>query len=90
MIEIYPAHTDPKSDILSILDDMKITGTDRIEFFSRRRNAWVIEKRIFVVRKMRSFGYSYPAIGNVMDRHHTSIMNLDRPKFAKSGAAVAL
>lgn len=46
------------------------------EIISQRRQANLVECRREIVRFLRKQGLSYPAIGEMMNRDHTSIMHL--------------
>lgn len=49
---------------------------DKNKLLSDRRDACLVEKRRLIARELRAMGYSYPAIGYLLNRHHTTIMNL--------------
>lgn len=55
---------------------VKIVGYEKHLILSKRRNVKLVEARAIIAIALRKLGYSYPKIGNVMNRHHTSIMNL--------------
>lgn len=79
MIRVWAvSKSNAKADVEFILDDLKIFGSERIEFFSKRRNAWIVGKRRDVAKEMRKLGYSFPEIGWAMGKHHTTILNLVR------------
>lgn len=44
------------------------------EILSRRMERYVVDQRRAVAKKLRDKGYSYPQIGKVMNKDHTSIM----------------
>lgn len=44
------------------------------EILSRRMERYVVDQRRVVAKKLRDKGYSYPQIGKVMNKDHTSIM----------------
>jgi len=50
----------------------------RIHILSRRRYAPLVRERSRIAKILRAEGYSYPVIGEVMIRDHTSIMHLIR------------
>ncbi len=43
---------------------------------SKRRDRPLVNARQHIAVGLREKGYSYPQIGRVMNRHHTSIMHL--------------
>jgi chromosomal replication initiation ATPase DnaA len=43
---------------------------------SSRRGKELVNKRILIAKELRTDGRSFPEIGRMMHRHHTSIMNL--------------
>lgn len=47
---------------------------------SSRRDDALVQVRQKIVKTLRSEGYSYPVIGTVMNRCHTSIIHLDQYK----------
>lgn len=48
---------------------------DKCELLSKRRGA-LVKKRRSIAKDLREMGYSYPAIGKLLNRHHTTIMSL--------------
>lgn len=49
---------------------------DKCELLSKRRDSKIVEKRRLIAQELRDRGLSYPAIGKLLNRHHTTIMSL--------------
>lgn len=54
------------------------SGVSIIDILSERRSRPIVNARCFVAQQLRKRGYSYPRIGAVMKRDHSSIINLCR------------
>ena len=61
------------NDIQDILDKHGFTFA---EVQSRQRDARLIACKKEIAQYLRDKGYSYPRIGNFMNKNHTSVMNL--------------
>ena len=46
------------------------------ELLSRKRYKHLVDIRTAISKELREQGWSYPRIGELLNRHHTSIMNL--------------
>lgn len=49
---------------------------DKCILLSSRRDYETVNKRILIAKELRNQGLSLPKIGKLLNRHHTSIMNL--------------
>lgn len=61
------------NEIQDILDKHGFTFA---EVESRQRDARLIACKKEIAQYLRDKGFSYPRIGNFMNKHHTTIMNL--------------
>ena len=57
---------------------------------SRRRQAQLVTQRVDIAKYLRGLGYSYPVIGRVMNRHHSSIMMLVNDELREKKRAASL
>jgi chromosomal replication initiation ATPase DnaA len=62
-----------QSDFENLLSQTVYT---RNEILSPRRQSELVDARQFIAKGLRAKGYSFPKIGKVMNRDHTSIQNL--------------
>lgn len=65
-----------KEAIAEMKDYCNIKGYNIETVLSRKRSAKIVEKRRDVAKFLRRRGYSLPAIGFALNRHHTSILCL--------------
>lgn len=65
--------TSPRSYALARAREL---GVDGYVLLGRGRWASIVKVRTTIARELRAAGYSLPEIGRVLNRHHTSIMNL--------------
>ena len=65
------------NEIQDILDKHGFTFA---EVQSRQRDARLIACKKEIAQYLRDKGYSYPRIGNFMNKHHTTIINLLKNK----------
>ena len=49
---------------------------DKCILLSSRRDSETVNKRILIAKELRNQGLKLTEIGKLMNRHHTSIMNL--------------
>lgn len=49
---------------------------DKYLLLSKRRDASLVKKRKLIAKDLREQGLSYPQIGKLLNRHHTTIMHL--------------
>ena len=49
---------------------------DKCIVLSSRRDLPTVKKRAAIAKRLREAGLSLPKIGKLLNRHHTSIMNL--------------
>lgn len=49
------------------------------EIRSRRRDSFLVEARVIIARALREKGLSFPQIGMIMNRDHSSIQYLINP-----------
>ncbi len=71
---------------------LKSYGENMRRLVSHQRDAHIVECRIAVAKYLRNRGWSYPRIGQLMRRDHTSILYLISPdlkkaRYAKNTAA---
>jgi len=67
--------------IIVTKDFMKLVGPSKLKLRvlrSKRRDKIIVDERQRIAKALRVKGYSYPEIGHVMNRDHTSIMHLCR------------
>ena len=76
MLKVWPVDMNSKSDVEYIMDELRLNPYQRMAVLSRRRDSEAVKCRTKVVVELRKLGYSLPEIGRVMDRHHTSVLNL--------------
>ena len=69
-----------QADFEFVMDELGILSWDRLAVTSRRRDDNIVYIRYLIVKEMRKLGYSYPVIGYVMKRHHSSVIHLDKHK----------
>lgn len=56
------------------------TNTDPNDVLYGGNHRSLVEVRAKVARQAHAAGFSYPEIGAVLNRHHTSVMNLVTPR----------
>lgn len=61
---------------MDIIDYCVKYEVDKCILLSKRRNALLVEKRKLIAKELREKGLSYPQIGKLLNRHHTTIMHL--------------
>lgn len=66
---------------LSLELTAKELGYDLAVIMSKRRDIEAVRQRRNVAVALRDKGYSLPAIGYAMQRHHSSILSLVNPVF---------
>lgn len=52
----------------------ELFGVSAADIMSRRRIAPIMHARWALYTALRQRGWSFPAIGNFMDRHHTTVL----------------
>lgn len=54
---------------------VNVTGIPSADWLSDRRNSELVNARRILALALRSEGWSYPQIGRIMSRNHTSVMH---------------
>jgi chromosomal replication initiation ATPase DnaA len=67
---------DDKKTIDIALAELGIEPDKKMEILSRRRQRNIVDDRQRVAKFLYERGFSYPEIGKMMNRDHTSIMHL--------------
>lgn len=62
--------------MVNLIDYCVKYEVDKCILLSKRRTADLVEKRKLIAKDLRELGLSYPAIGKLLNRHHTTVMHL--------------
>lgn len=76
MINVWIPRADDKPTIETALAELGINPKSKMEILSRRRQKSIVDDRQRVAKFLYEKGLSYPKIGQMMNRDHSSIMHL--------------
>lgn len=76
LVDRLDGRNETERKVLEIVSETeRVTGVSRAEILGKKRHRNIVKARWLAMQRARDIGLSYPEIGRVFDRDHTSVMH---------------